>query len=100
LSGGARRVSLREYLHAEIAAVEQLSQAPFDAMQRAVDKALEATDRRFEGVNEFRATLSDQADEHLSAARPTSPSSKTATRQRFGLKKNERKFDPRSKAPS
>jgi hypothetical protein len=35
-------VSLREYLHAEIAAVEQLSQARFDAMQRAVDKALEA----------------------------------------------------------
>jgi hypothetical protein len=30
-------------------------------MQRAVDLALEATERRFEGVNEFRATLSDQA---------------------------------------
>jgi hypothetical protein len=62
---GARRRIVAEYLHAEIAAVEQLSQARFDAMQRAVDKALEATERRFEGVNEFRATLSDQADERV-----------------------------------
>jgi hypothetical protein len=54
-------VSLREYLHAEIQAVERRSEARFESMQRAVDLALEATERRFEGVNEFRATLSDQA---------------------------------------
>jgi hypothetical protein len=54
-------VSLREYLHAEIQAVEHRSEARFESMQRAVDLALEANDRRFEGVNEFRQTLSDQA---------------------------------------
>ena len=58
---------------AEIAAVEQLSQARFDAMQRAVDKALEATERRFEVVNEFRATLSDQGARPLYAEESFSP---------------------------
>jgi hypothetical protein len=32
----------------------------FDAMQMAVLKAEQATEKRFEGVNEFRTTLSDQ----------------------------------------
>lgn len=33
----------------------------FAAQQEALRTALDATERRFEGVNEFRATLSDQA---------------------------------------
>jgi hypothetical protein len=32
----------------------------FEAQQRAILKAEEATERRFEGVNEFRAQLADQ----------------------------------------
>ncbi len=60
-TSSATDVSLREYLHAEITAVERRSEARFEAMQRAVDTALEATERRFEGVNEFRSALSDQA---------------------------------------
>lgn len=33
----------------------------FTAQQEALRTALDATERRFQGVNEFRATLSDQA---------------------------------------
>lgn len=65
-------VSLREYLLAEIAAAESRADLRFEAMkeqvtvafqssQRAIDKADDATEKRFEGVNEFRAALSDQA---------------------------------------
>lgn len=68
----ATDVSLREYLNAQIRGVEMLSEqrfqsmreqvaAAFESSQRAIDKADEATEKRFEGVNEFRAALSDQA---------------------------------------
>lgn len=71
-SSAATDVSLREYLMAQINAAEKLSDQRFQAMkeqvaaafessQRAIDKADEATEKRFEGVNEFRAALSDQA---------------------------------------
>jgi len=60
-TSSATDVSLREFLAQRIDAVERRSEARFTAMQQAVDLALEATERRFEGVNEFRATLSDQA---------------------------------------
>ena len=33
----------------------------FESQGKAIDTALIATERRFEGVNEFRKTLSDQA---------------------------------------
>ncbi len=68
----ATDVSLREYLSAQIQAAESRSvmryeamqaqvAAAFESSQRAIDKADEATEKRFEGVNEFRAALSDQA---------------------------------------
>jgi len=68
----ATDVSLREYLTALIEGVEQRSQvryanleskvqAAFDSSQTAIQKAETATEKRFEGVNEFRAALSDQA---------------------------------------
>lgn len=60
-TSSATDVSLREFLNERINAVERRSEARFTAMQQAVDLALEATERRFEGVNEFRSTLSDQA---------------------------------------
>lgn len=72
----ATDVSLREYLTALISAVEKRSDARFEAMkatvetafstaQTAIDKAEEATEKRFEGVNEFRAALSDQANQFV-----------------------------------
>ena len=71
-SSAATDVSLREYLMAQITAAEKRSDLRFESMkeqvlsafessQRAIDKADIATEKRFEGVNEFRAALSDQA---------------------------------------
>ena len=68
----ATDVSLREYLMAQINAAETRANIRFEAMkeqvdaafaasQAAIDKADIATEKRFEGVNEFRAALSDQA---------------------------------------
>jgi gas vesicle protein len=71
-SSQATDVSLREYLTSLINAAERRSDARFDAMKdmvetafetakEAISKAETATDRRLEGMNEFRDTLSDQA---------------------------------------
>jgi hypothetical protein len=71
-SSAATDVSLREYVALMIKGVEERADIKFTAMQdavasafansqRAIDKADEATEKRFEGVNEFRAALSDQA---------------------------------------
>lgn len=65
-------VSLREYVEALRAADQQAITAALAAQERAVAAALAAAekavlkaeaaaDRRFEGVNEFRQTLTDQA---------------------------------------
>lgn len=72
-TSSATDVSLREYLTALISAAERRSDARFEAMkdmvqtafseaQKAIDKAEAATDKRLEGMNEFRDTLSDQAN--------------------------------------
>ncbi len=79
-TSAATDVSLREYLTALISAAESRSDARFEAMKQtvetafhasqvAVGKAEEATAKRFDGVNEFRAALSDQAATFVS--RPT-----------------------------
>lgn len=77
-SSAATDVSLREYLMAQINAAESRAELRFEAMkeqvaaafqssQRAIDKADDATEKRFEGVNEFRAALSDQATRFVTA---------------------------------
>lgn len=48
-------------LAAQIEAVDQLHQAKAEAAATAIRKAEQATTVRFEGVNEFRAQLADQA---------------------------------------
>lgn len=64
-------VSLRVYLESLIASADQRYSQRFDAQEKAVTSALAAakeavikaeiaSDKRFEGVNEFRAALSDQ----------------------------------------
>jgi len=42
-------------------AIEQSTEQAFGNSQRAIDKADAATEKRFEGVNEFRAALADQS---------------------------------------
>lgn len=71
-SSQATDVSLREYLTMLIDAAERRSddrfeamkamvQAAFEESQKAISKAETATEKRFEGVNEFRLQLADQA---------------------------------------
>jgi hypothetical protein len=75
----ATDVSLREFVAAQLATIIALIEnaekqtdmrfesmdkqvkAAFESSQRAIDKADIATEKRFEGVNEFRSALSDQA---------------------------------------
>ena len=54
-------VGLLDHLEAILQQMDLRYQQRFDAQTKAVDSALVATERRFEGVNEFRKTLADQA---------------------------------------
>jgi lysozyme family protein len=54
-----KALSLR--LTEQMAAQSQANKIALEAAEKAVLKAEAASDRRFEGVNEFRQTLSDQA---------------------------------------
>lgn len=69
--------TLREYMDARLADKDLRDQQRFDgqstaikdallAAEKAVTKAETANERRFEGVNEFRQTLSDQAATFIS----------------------------------
>jgi len=51
----------KEAVSAALAAVKEQSAAAMTAAEKAINKAELATEKRFEGVNEFRDTLSDQA---------------------------------------
>ena len=57
--------AMREAQHRELSnaifSVEKTAKAALDSSKEAVLKAENATEKRFEGVNEFRATLTDQA---------------------------------------
>ena len=48
--------------------LETALRAALAASEKAIGKAEAATERRFEGVNEFRATLSDQASNFITRA--------------------------------
>jgi hypothetical protein len=52
---------LREYIDVRFEAQEKAVQAALASADRAVAKAEMAAERRFDSVNEFRSTLSDQA---------------------------------------
>ena len=54
-------VPLREYLEAIIKSEHQLNEARYNSSQEAVAQFRTTTESRFGGVNEFRATLTDQA---------------------------------------
>lgn len=53
--------ALDRLLTAQISAQDEKVQLALSSAEKAISKAEVATERRFEGVNEFRAALSDQA---------------------------------------
>lgn len=53
--------TLKEHFEALRAADQRAVQTALEAVERAISKADSATEKRFDGVNEFRQTLSDQA---------------------------------------
>jgi len=58
-NGKLNVVSLKDYIESIVGALEKNVNSKLDQMDRAVTKAENATERRFEGVNEFRAALQD-----------------------------------------
>ena len=71
--------SHKEYFDSKFIAQKDMSDAilrerdaklvdKFESLATAINKAETATEKRFEGVNEFRATLSDQQKTFLAAA--------------------------------
>lgn len=55
-----RFVDQERFNSAAVAALEKSIQVALTAAQQAVNKAEAATEKRFDSVNEFRATLADQ----------------------------------------
>lgn len=53
-------VTLREYVEKRFEAADKAVNAALAAQKEAVTKAENSMEKRFEGVNEFRATLADQ----------------------------------------
>lgn len=53
-------ISLREYVDIRFDAQEKAVQSALASADRAVAKAESASDKRFDGVNEFRSSLNDQ----------------------------------------
>jgi hypothetical protein len=108
-SSAATDVSLREFLTALIVAAEQRSEQQFSHIkevaatasmnsQLAISKVDAANEKRFEGVNEFRAALSDQASRLATRDALVSLSEKleaAITRQREDIDALSKKVDLR-----
>lgn len=54
------KISLKEYFEKRFEASDKAVAAALSAAKEAVAKAENASEKRFDSVNEFRATLSDQ----------------------------------------
>jgi len=59
-SATANDITLREYVDVRFEAQQKAVESALAAADRAVQKAEVAADKRFDSVNEFRNTLSDQ----------------------------------------
>ena len=70
-------------------ALEKATEQAFENSQRAIDKADMATEKRFEGVNEFRAALADQANKFVTAEQLTA----TVGRLEAGYTRNREDID-------
>lgn len=53
-------VSLKEHFEAILRSMEKALDSRFEAQEKAIRVANEASDKRLDSMNEFRATLSDQ----------------------------------------
>lgn len=58
-NGKLNVVSLKDYIETIVGSLEKNYNSRLDQMDRAVTKAERTTEKRFEGVNEFRAALQD-----------------------------------------
>lgn len=61
--------TLKKYFEALLAEKDKQIALALSAAEKAVTKAETATDKRFDGVNEFRQTLSDQTKSFASMER-------------------------------
>ena len=61
-------ITLREWFTSQLASCRALTDERFAAAQKSVDLAYASMERRLEGMNEFRATLSDQQGRYLTIA--------------------------------
>jgi len=61
----AEEISFRDYVDTRFEALEKSITVALSSSEKAVLKAETATEKRFEGVNEFRQALSDQASNFL-----------------------------------
>ena len=80
--------TLRVYLESRLNAMKEASVKANEAAAEAIDKAENATRLRFESVNEFRKTLTDQASQfatraQFEEAQKASQSSREAVNQRL-----------------
>jgi len=61
-------VSWKEYLDTRIQHIEDMIDTKFDAQEKAVNVAYSASEKRLDGMNEFRKTLEDQNGTFVSNA--------------------------------
>jgi hypothetical protein len=62
------KVTLRDYMDRRFEDFDKAVLAAHNATERALEKADKATEKRFDGVNEFRAVLTDQQRTFLTRA--------------------------------
>lgn len=62
----AMRVEAEKYMEEKFRAADKAVEAALTSAKEAVLKAEVASEKRFESINEFRATLSDQAQQFAS----------------------------------
>src|SRR5258705_13144795 len=58
-------VGLKEYLESQVDFLKEIVPLSAEAADRAIQKNEQAAEKRFEGMNEFRQALSDQANTFL-----------------------------------
>lgn len=86
-------LAYRTGLEAQFSHVEQLFNQAKTASQQAIDKAEAANAAKFQSVNEFRATLSDQADRMMPRVESEARHSATAEKMEALAHQCSQRFD-------
>lgn len=55
------KISTKKYIDNQVRWLEKVTKARFEGQEKAVDKLEHTTGAKFDGVNEFRGQLKDQA---------------------------------------